>query len=235
MINRPKEYRIVPETNRLSYEKQVFSQHGEDGILEFLSSFILDKNKNFLEIGWGRGKVNCCRNLLENLNFSGTGVDAKTPIIFHNNLKTVTQLISLDDVNFLISLEGKEPTVFSLDIDSFDWHLLKSMLVKGFLPKIICHEYNSILGPDKSISRKCGKGINYDKITLFGASLPAYRKILEKNYNFVTVNASGVNAFWIRRDVEFTRPEQYYDFKFFRIYDNGLENFLSLNEGWEYV
>ena len=145
MINRPKEYRIVPETNRLSYEKQVFSQHGEDGILEFLSSFILDKNKNFLEIGWGRGKVNCCRNLLENLNFSGTGVDAKTPIIFHNNLKTVTQLISLDDVNFLISLEGKEPTVFSLDIDSFDWHLLKSMLVKGFLPKIICHEYNSIL------------------------------------------------------------------------------------------
>ena len=177
--------------NTLPYEHRTFSQHGEDGILKFLLTFVDDKNKNFLEIGWGNGTVNCCRNLLEN-------------------------------------------------IDSFDWHLLKSMLDNGFLPKIICHEYNSILGPDESISRKYGNNIDYNKRTLFGASLMAFKKILEKNYNFVTVDSSGVNAFWIRRDIEFTRPEQYYDFNFFkfvkeRIYDNGLENFLNLDQGWEYV
>jgi|TARA_R110002126_G_scaffold24058_5_gene84231 hypothetical protein len=226
--------------NTLPYEERTFSQHGEDGILKFLLTFIDDKNKNFLEIGWGDGRVNCCRNLLENLNFSGTGVDAKTSKISHSNLKTISQFISLDDVDFLISLEGKEPTIFSLDIDSFDWHLLKSMLSKGFLPKIICHEYNSILGPDHLISRKYGKNIKYDKRHLFGASLLAFKKILEKNYNFVTVDSSGVNAFWIRKDIEFTHPAQYYDFNFFksvkeRIYDNGLENFLNLDDGWEYV
>jgi hypothetical protein len=212
--------------NTLPYEHRTFSQHGEDGILKFLLTFVDDKNKNFLEIGWGNGTVNCCRNLLENLNFSGTGVDAKTSNISHSNLKTISQFVSLNDVDFLISLEGKTPTIFSLDIDSFDWHLLKSMLDNGFLPKIICHEYNSIL--------------DYNKRTLFGASLMAFKKILEKNYNFVTVDSSGVNAFWIRRDIEFTRPEQYYDFNFFksvkeRIYDNGLENFLNLDQGWEYV
>tara|TARA_R110000772_G_scaffold24028_1_gene63739 strand:+ start:1893 stop:2576 length:684 start_codon:yes stop_codon:yes gene_type:complete len=226
--------------NTLPYEHRTFSQHGEDGILKFLLTFVDDKNKNFLEIGWGNGTVNCCRNLLENLNFSGTGVDAKTSNISHSNLKTISQFVSLDDVDFLISLEGKTPTIFSLDIDSFDWHLLKSMLDNGFLPKIICHEYNSILGPDESISRKYGNNIDYNKRTLFGASLMAFKKILEKNYNFVTVDSSGVNAFWIRRDIEFTRPEQYYDFNFFkfvkeRIYDNGLENFLNLDQGWEYV
>ena len=114
------------------------------------------------------------------------------------------------------------------------------MLSNGFLPKIICHEYNSILGPDYSISRKYGKNIKYDKRTMFGASLPAFSKILEKDYNFVTVDSSGVNAFWIRKDVAFTRPDQYYDFNFFKfvkeiIYDNGLENFLNLDDGWEYV
>jgi hypothetical protein len=226
--------------NTLPYEHRTFSQHGEDGILKFLLTFVDDKNKNFLEIGWGNGTVNCCRNLLENLNFSGTGVDAKTSNISHSNLKTISQFVSLNDVDFLISLEGKTPTIFSLDIDSFDWHLLKSMLDNGFLPKIICHEYNSILGPDESISRKYGNNIDYNKRTLFGASLMAFKKILEKNYNFVTVDSSGVNAFWIRRDIEFTRPEQYYDFNFFksvkeRIYDNGLENFLNLDQGWEYV
>ena len=226
--------------NTLPYEHRTFSQHGEDGILKFLLTFVDDKNKNFLEIGWGNGTVNCCRNLLENLNFSGTGVDAKTSNISHSNLKTISQFVSLNDVDFLISLEGNTPTIFSLDIDSFDWHLLKSMLDNGFLPKIICHEYNSILGPDESISRKYGNNIDYNKRTLFGASLMAFKKILEKNYNFVTVDSSGVNAFWIRRDIEFTRPEQYYDFNFFksvkeRIYDNGLENFLNLDQGWEYV
>lgn len=223
----------------LTYEKRVFSQHGEDGIIEFLLSFIVDKNKTFLEIGWGNGEVNCCRNLLENLNFSGTGVDAKFSKIFHKNLKSISKLISLDDVDYLISLEGKEPTVFSLDIDSFDWHLLKSMLVKGFFPKIICHEYNSILGPDKAISRKYGNHVKYNKKTLFGASISAYKKILEKNYNFITVDSSGVNAFWLKKNIEYSPLDMYHNFKFFKFaeekYNNGLENFLKLDKDWEYV
>jgi hypothetical protein len=115
------------------------------------------------------------------------------------------------------------------------------MLEKGFLPKIICHEYNSILGPIESISRKYGQDVKYDKRTLFGASLSAYKKLLEKDYNFVTVDSTGVNAFWIRKDVKsYKKPELYHDFKFFRstkekIFDNGLENFLNLDNGWEYV
>lgn len=224
----------------LAYEKQYFSQHGEDGIIEFLLQFVNKTDNRFLEIGWGDGSVNCCRNLLENLNFSGTGVDVKSSKIFHDNFRSVSKFISLDDVDFLISLEGKEPTVFSLDIDSFDWHLLKAMLAKGFLPKIICHEYNSILGPTESISRKYGLSVKYDKRTLFGASISAFKKILEKDYNFITVDSSGVNAFWLRKDIEYTPPDLYHSFKFFKyvkekIYDNGVENFLKLDKNWEHV
>ena len=50
----------------LSYEKKVFSQNGEDGILEYLDQFV-NGPRTFLEIGWAHGVQNCCRHLMENL------------------------------------------------------------------------------------------------------------------------------------------------------------------------
>jgi hypothetical protein len=222
----------------LIYEKQVYSQHGEDGILEYLEQFVKDTTKTFLEIGWGTGEQNCCRNLLENHNYTGTGIDTRPSKIVHPKLTTHAQWVSIQDAEWLASLQGLEPTVFSLDIDSFDWHLLNRLLDIGFKPKIICHEYNSIIGPEIAVTR--GIGVAYNKCHLYGASLPAYAKLLSKDYTFVTVDSTGVNAFWIRNDQQFTLPEETHSFKFFRkakeaIYDHGIEQFLNQDKGWQYV
>ena len=197
----------------LPYEKSVYSQNGEDGIIEFLLDYVSLDQKNFLEIGWGRGSVNCCKNLAMNHNFTGTGIDRKRQKINVENVNVIVKEITVEHIVYIISLEGNEPTVFSLDIDSYDWHLLKALLLKNFKPKIICHEYNSLLGPTLSITRSLNKDTVYDKYILYGASLQAYKKILSSEYNFITVDSAGVNAFWLRKD--FNKPTNYsfYDFK----------------------
>ena len=123
----------------LPYEKSVYSQNGEDGIIEFLLDYVSLDQKNFLEIGWGRGSVNCCKNLAMNHNFTGTGIDRKRQKINVENVNVIVKEITVEHIDYIISLEGNEPTVFSLDIDSYDWHLLKALLLKNFKPKIICH------------------------------------------------------------------------------------------------
>jgi len=41
---------------KLSYEEQIYSQHGEDGIIQVMIDSILDPNKTLLEIGAGHGR-----------------------------------------------------------------------------------------------------------------------------------------------------------------------------------
>lgn len=215
----------------LPYEKSIYSQHGEDGIIEFLLKCIPQHKSNFLEIGWGRGSVNCCKNLAINHKFNGTGIDRKSQKQIVDNVNVIVKEITLNDIDYIINLEGKDPTVFSLDIDSYDWHLLKALLLKGFRPKIICHEYNSMLGPNEAITRALNKNTVYNKDKLFGASLKAYKKILSDQYNFVTVDSSGVNAFWLRKD--FTLPTHYASYSFRSVHDSN--DIINIDEHWIYV
>jgi hypothetical protein len=212
----------------LSYEKQVFSQHGEDGIIEFLLNFV-SNDKSFLEIGWGRGNQNCCKNLAVNHSFKGTGIDARRQKFFVENVDVKVKYITLDDVEYIISLEGLTPTVFSLDIDSFDWHILKQLIINNFRPKIICHEYNARLGPDKIIIREYSNTTVYDKKINYGASLEAYKIILEPYYNFITVDSSGVNAFWLRKDFNIPNSYDSYQFK-----ENKAGPYTQLDSSWIY-
>jgi hypothetical protein len=219
----------------LPYEKKYFSQNGEDGIFEFLLPYV-DSAKNFLEIGWGNGTENCCRNLIENHSFTGTGVDMRQSVFTHRNFKSIIKKVTLDDINFLLSLERLEPCVFTLDIDSIDWHIMFGLIKSNFRPKIICHEYNSTLGPNRLLIRSEKPGTRYDKKTLYGASLRAYAHILNPYYNFITVDSRGVNAFWLRKDFNITQSYQKHDFLFLGDYgvdhENNLIKILSTDNSW---
>jgi len=215
----------------LPYEKSIYSQNGEDGIIEFLLNYVCLDQKNFLEIGWGRGSVNCCKNLAINHNFTGTGIDRKVQKIIVGNVDVIVKEITIADVDYIMHLEGKEPTVFSLDIDSYDWHLLNALISKNFRPKIICHEYNSLLGPNISVTRALTKNTPYDKYKLYGASLQAYKKVLSKEYNFITVDSMGVNAFWLRKDFNIPLDYKFYTFKTINN-TNDYNDILNIDNYW---
>ena len=56
---------------KLHYEKQIYSQHGEDGIIEMMTNAIINPDKTFLEIGWGDGGTNMTNYLQYDKDWSG--------------------------------------------------------------------------------------------------------------------------------------------------------------------
>ena len=106
----------------LPYESQTHSQHGEDGIIAVMTQAILDPNRFVFEIGWGSGKQNMSRCLMEQ-GWSGIGIDgAHQPhpgLVIPDNFQY--RQLYVDPSQFASAFEGvpEDMDFFSLDIDSF--------------------------------------------------------------------------------------------------------------------
>jgi hypothetical protein len=211
----------------LPYEEQVFSQNGEDGIIKHLIQYT--KKKNFVELGWGKGFKNNCRNLAENLNFTGSTIDLKASKNKFKQVKNIIKKLKPGDGQFIIDLEGKSPGLFSIDIDSFDYCLLKELIELDFRPDILIHEYNSVFGPQAKITREYPGP--FDKRVNYGASLMAYKLLLKEHYTFITVESMGINAFYIRNDINFKMPEKIIKFKYLQRGDKDILIKEKLNDG----
>ena len=196
--------------NNLEYSN--FSQNGEDGIIEFLTDFIINNDKHFVEIGCSNGLENNTTNLLLN-GWSGLVCDTPQNISQYSRLlkiiqpqeeiKHISGKINLKNIGELISiLKYKKITFFSLDIDSYDFFIMLELLKEKIIPKIICVEYNSFLGKEPFTVKYKENFKRYifdkDRGLYFGSSLEAWQILFKKyNYKFICVDKSGVNAFFI--------------------------------------
>ena len=195
-----------------SYEYSNFSQNGEDGIIEFLTSNLKDNNKFFVEIGSGNGLENNSTNLVLN-NWQGLVLDGISNSKQYNNLLKIISTekkiinigtyLNLSNINYLIKiLIDKDISFFSLDIDSIDFYIMNEILKNGILPKILCLEYNSFLGKE-TVTVEYHKIFNSKLLDIkrglyFGVSLNASKELLNKyNYDFVCVEKKGVNSFFV--------------------------------------
>lgn len=112
--------------------------------------------------------------------------------------------MNLDNIkNILSTLPKKDFDLFSLDIDSIDFHILKAALDLGYRPKILLVEYNSAFGPTQAVTVPYKDDFNRWKEhrsgIYYGASIMAWRFLLEPlGYKFVTVDSSGTNAFFVK-------------------------------------
>ena len=197
--------------NIKTIEKKIYSQHGEDGIINFLSDNLKENSNYFVEIGCGDGVENNSRNLFLN-NWSGLVCDNYKNIYRYTNLiknkikeeqfNSLAGLIDLDNINILINLiKDKDIAFLSLDIDSYDFFILMELFKNKIYPKILCLEYNCFLPVTTSV--KYSKNFNrkeYDKKygLFFGCSLDSYKALCERHsYSFFSVDTSGTNAFFI--------------------------------------
>jgi hypothetical protein len=183
--------------NWLQYEHQVFSQNREDGIIEKLCSFLNSSNHRAIEIGSSDGIQNMIHNLIENHNYQGLGHDMIPQVWEHKNYHHVVGPIKLDNLEEIVQQwPTVEPDFFSLDIDSYDFWVLKKLLYKfNFRPSIMCIEYLGYYGPNDVCSVKSDlyRYRNYK----CGASLSAYKQLTAKfGYEFFTCDTMGVNCFF---------------------------------------
>jgi hypothetical protein len=95
-----------------------------------------------------------------------------------------------------------DPDVFSLDIDGNDYYIAKAILDGGFRPKIFAVEYNSVFGPERSMTIEYHDKFSFKRAHLsqlyYGVSISGWRNFFERyGYRFVTVDRNGVNGFFV--------------------------------------
>jgi hypothetical protein len=201
-------------TNLSDYEFKVFSQWGEDGIVQYLSRAIEIRHKTFIEFGVENFMEANCRFLLMKDNWSGYVIDGSSTNIatlkhayfyWKYQIDAVTAFITRDNINDLLAKSGFDDDlgILSIDIDGNDYFILEAM--SAVRPRIIICEYNAVFGtrkisvpyePDFFRTKK-----HYSNL-YWGASLSAMTFLANrKGYSLVGTNSNGCNAFFVRDDL----------------------------------
>lgn len=196
------------------YEFKVFSQWGEDGIIQFLINKIKIKNKIFIEFGVENYKESNTRFLLQNDNWSGLVIDGdKENINFIKNddlywrysLQAVNEFITRDNINEIILNVGIKGDIgiLSIDVDGNDYWIFDAITCVS--PQIVIIEYNSLFGKKSKISvpydEKFNRTDKHFSNLYWGASISALSALAKrKGYELVGSNIAGCNLFFIRKD-----------------------------------
>lgn len=200
--------------NIQDFEFQVFSQNGEDGIIQYLINKINIKNKIFVEFGVENYKESNTRYLLTNNNWSGLILDSnenllkdirKTEIGWKNDLKAISAFITKDNINDLILSSGINGDIglLSIDVDGNDYWIFSA--IDCITPQILIMEYNSIFGPKANVTIPYKEDFYRTKAHFsnlyWGASIAALTKLAnEKGYDLIGSNSFGNNIFFVRKD-----------------------------------
>lgn len=194
------------------FYNKLYSQNGEDGIIEYLLSKCDFVDKKCIEIGVYDGIECNTANLIKNKNFSGILIDQYSNFD-HNfykncNYKFFEKHLETDNISeFFVKNDLKDHyDVFSLDIDGIDYWILKEIIQNDLLSaSIIVLEYQDIIGPDVSVTipnikKFCAWDYDsYEGPNYCGASLKAYINLLKQNYVFVGCEPSGFNGFFLNK------------------------------------
>lgn len=193
-------------------EFQVFSQWGDDGIIQYLIQNMDIKNKKFVEFGVENYTESVTRFLLMNNQWSGLVMDGsadnieyirKDPIYFLYDIHAEHQFITKENINDLLKKYDFENIgLLHIDIDGNDYHVWEAMSIN---PEILIVEYNAIFGIERAITVPYDAQFNRTKKhhsnLYFGASLRAFYELgKRKNYALIGCTSAGNNAFFVRKD-----------------------------------
>lgn len=209
LYNNPK-YNNSKRLNK--HEYQVFSQNGEDGIIQEIFNRIGYNNKYFIEFGVENGLECNSTNLLykdwKGLWIEGSDRDCKQISERFSNLLEVGRLkikntfINAENIESLFDEANApaEPDLLSIDIDYNDYYVWQA--ITKYKPRVVIIEYNSIFRPDTHFVVKYNPKRMWDKTSHFGASLLALEQLgNQKGYCLVSCIFTGSNAFFVRQDL----------------------------------
>ena len=177
------------------YEKKVYSQSGEDGILERIFEKIGVTNKFVVEFGEPVGGKNSnSANLLINQGWTALLFD-----INPRHEQVHKAIITAENINPLFEkhLVPKCFDLLSIDIDGNDFWVWKSLDENRFQPRVVMIEFNCNFPFHISKTIAYNPDHKFDKTKYYGASLAALRKLGEfKKYSLV-YHTGCLNAFFV--------------------------------------
>lgn len=195
-------------------EFSVFSQFGDDGIIQYLLNKIKPVNKFFIEFGVENYLESNTRFLMQNNNWSGFVMDGSeahiasiknAPFFWKHDLTAVQAFITTENINKLLAenVKSTTPGLLHIDIDGNDYWIWKA--INSITPDIVIVEYNSVFGYERSITIPYHPDFvrtKYHHSNLYaGSSILALCNLAEeKGYYFVGSNNAGNNAYFIKKE-----------------------------------
>jgi hypothetical protein len=196
-------------------EFRVFSQFGEDGIIQYLLQHVPTPNEVFVEFGVEDYSESNTRFLLVNDNWRGLVMDGgdshvaflrRAGLDWRHDIEAKVAFVDRDNIDGLIASAGIRGDIglLSVDIDGNDYWVLEAIEVVS--PRILVVEYNSNFGPEAAVTVPYDpafeRGRAHWSQLYWGASLSALDALARrKGYALVGGNSAGNNAFWVREDV----------------------------------
>lgn len=210
------------------FEFKVYSQWGEDGIIDHLVTRVPVPERSFVEFGVESYTEANTIFLLKHRYWRGLVIDGsaqhvdairKSNLMWRYHLMAECAFITRTNINELISRHGFQGDLglLSVDIDGNDYWVWEAIDVVR--PRIVVAEYNSLFGPHALLStpyrddfhRKEAHASNM----YYGASISALTYLARRRgYTLVAGNSAGNNVFFVRDDCLGTlapqTPEQAY-------------------------
>jgi len=207
---------LLNSSNFNDFEFKIFSQWGDDGLIQYLIKHVKIENEAFIEFGVQDYSESTTRFLMMNNNWEGYVMDGSEENIaslknknwyWKYSLKCKSVFITRENINGLLSATGfRNIGLLHIDIDGNDAHILSELDLKELNPAIIIMEYNSVFGKQRPITVPYDKDFvrttkHYSNL-YFGASLAALTFIANrKGYGLVGCSLAGNNAYYVRRDL----------------------------------
>ncbi len=221
ITDEPFDYRFkLPENTYHKYCKNIYSQNGEDGIIEQLIKELDIKNGTFCEFGASDGITSSnTYNLIKNHNFSGISIELDKLLYEKcldnyrtlSNVKVFHGAVLYNDKNNDLNAwlkRGNLPYDFdllSIDIDGDDYYVWENLT--DYNPKIVIFEVNPYRDPifDELPKNRC-KEYKIDLLSYYssnrvagGCSFISGIK-LGLNKGYVPVSFTG-NITFVRKDL----------------------------------
>lgn len=220
--------------NLREVEFQVFSQFGDDGIIQWIISRIAFPFKTFIEFGVENYQEANTRFLLVNNYWSGLVIDGSREhidglkqerIYTAYDLQAKASFITAENINGLLTSSGfpKELGILSIDIDGNDYWVWSA--IDTFDPVLVICEYNALFGFDAPLTIQYNpefvRGTQYP-FNYYGASLRSlYDLARRRDYSFIGCNSAGNNAYFLKNTymqqsgIKALTPEEGYVFASF--------------------
>jgi hypothetical protein len=193
-----------------AFERTVFSQNGEDGIIQEILRRIGVQNKFFVEFGVETGEVCNCARLAVEEHWEGLFIEARRDQFeklterYRSNpkIRCANHYISSTNIECILA-DNKVPAdldLLSIDIDGNDYWVWAA--INHWHPRMVVIEYNPTKGPAQKWVMAENPNHVWDGTNYFGASLASLKELgKKKGYTLVATDSRGVNAFFVRDDL----------------------------------
>jgi hypothetical protein len=194
----------VPANTLLRHRRNVTSENGEDGILEYIFNTIGVSHRLCVDVGACDGLLwSNTRNIIAHKGWRGVLIEADDHAFvrlcetYRDSIQTQcvhARMSSGDRLEALLT-EHKVPRNFDLlciDIEGNDYHLLRSL--KTYVPAVIVVDFNPSVPNDITFIQEDSEHVHY------GASLRAFAELADRRqYDLAAV--TDWNAIFVRRDL----------------------------------